>query len=198
MLNLSVAKDACWPVAKYALEPTLNASDEPSELRTYAVSLLANLSRDARVCYQIHLRKLRVDFGNCERKRLAKLNKPSQASITTSLQNKLTKYDTVSRLFEDSVCTVRSTDVVSNPIDLAAANARRLEAKRQLAAMPNSLWTQPKGDKTIRKMLKDAVQRPRTAPLLSRGGVAFETPLLREAPRTVSYTHLTLPTKRIV
>ena len=82
LLNLSVAKDACWPVAKYALEPTLDASDEPSELRTYAVSLLANLSRDARVCYQIHLRKLRVDFGNCERKKLAKLNKPSQASIT--------------------------------------------------------------------------------------------------------------------
>ena len=65
-------------------ESTLDASDEPSELRTYAVSLLANLSRDARVCYQIHLRKLRVDFGNCERKRLARLNKPSQASITSS------------------------------------------------------------------------------------------------------------------
>ena len=66
------------------------------------------------------------------------------------------------------MCTVKSTDVVSNPIDLLAANDRRLEAKRQLSAMPNSLWTQPKGDKTIRKMLKDAVQRPRTAPLLSR------------------------------
>ena len=63
----------------------------------------------------------------------------------------------------------------------------RLRCAQRLSAMPNSLWTQPKGDKTIRKMLKDAVQRPRTAPLLSRGGVAFETPLLREAPRMGSF-----------
>ena len=69
LLNLSVAKDACWPVAKYALEPTSTRRTNLQELRTYAVSLLANLSRDARVCYQIHLRKLRVDFGNCERKK---------------------------------------------------------------------------------------------------------------------------------
>ena len=130
----------------------------------------------------------RVDFGNCERKRLAKLNKPSRY-VHHVLKNKLTKYDNVQRLFEDSICTVKSTGCVTtlpstwSPRTQGGSSAARTGGR----PCPTRLWTQPKGDKTIRKMLKDAIDRPRTAPLLSRGGVAFETPLLERRLRMGSF-----------
>ncbi|KAK7242898.1 hypothetical protein SO694_00127054 [Aureococcus anophagefferens] len=65
LMNLSVALEACGAVARHALLPALEvaAASEP-EVRAFAVSLLANLSRDARVCNRLHLHKLRVDYGH--------------------------------------------------------------------------------------------------------------------------------------
>ncbi|KAH8096129.1 hypothetical protein JL720_3480 [Aureococcus anophagefferens] len=59
LMNLSVALEACGAVARHALLPALEvaAASEP-EVRAFAVSLLANLSRDAR-CNRLHLHKLR-------------------------------------------------------------------------------------------------------------------------------------------
>ena len=188
LLNLSVAKDACWPVARKALEGALAASTEASDLRTYAVSLLANLSRDARVCYAIHLRKLRVDYGNCERAKLAKLERPP-STTSEATRAKLDTYDTLRSLFEDAVDEV---SVVDAPVlDASLAEAARVSARRHLAAAPNSLWVAKKPvntttfcaaspnslwinknpvDTTIRKVLADAARaerahaRPWTAP----------------------------------
>ena len=52
-------------VAKWALGPALEvagAAATEAEVRAFAVSLLANLSRDAKVCNKLHLHKLRVDY----------------------------------------------------------------------------------------------------------------------------------------